>query len=552
MISNQYKPLTRFLDTHSFYSIILRNLLIISLPIFYLDIARFLTPKFIFWIIFLSICLFLQIGYRVLIKDLIDLLIKKYNRKERKNVVIYKADYLGFQLSNLLKSDGKYEIVCFLDDSPSLEGSSINAIPIKSISKFNKKRYKIDQFLIASESYSINKLKNLIKDLEKDNISILRFSPINKFKDLKEKSYFYPDISQQEILGRQKVRPIKKLLKASVNEEISVCINGAGGSIGSEICRQVAEMNPKYLIMIDFSEYNLFKINAELSELKAKETILIPKIINTEDKLSLIKTFKSYKVNLVFHAAAYKHVELIELNPIAGLKNNLLSTKSICEAAIESKIQKLILISSDKAVRPTNIMGGTKFLSELIIKKFSEQGNNYTKFAVVRFGNVIDSSGSVIPIFREQIKNGGPVTVTDPKMERFFMTISEAVHLVLQASVIANGGETYILNMGKPVKIIEIAKRMIISAGLKIKEHNKNGDIEIKIIGMKKGEKLNEELIFNGKTRNTIHPLINKADEKINLPENLFEIIDEIILLSNRNENDKALKIFSNLIKNYK
>ena len=552
LISNQYKPLTRFIDSKFFYSILFRNLLIISLPILYLDIARFFTPKFIFWIIFIFICLFLQIGFRLIIRDLINTLIKNSYDKKRKRVAIYKADYLGFQLSNLLQRDGKYDVICFLDDSPSLEGSSINSIPIKNISKFDNKKFIIDQFVIASESTSIKKLNNLIKSFESENISVLRFSPINYLKGFNDNAMHYPDISYQEILGRKKVMPLKELLDASISEEISVCITGAGGSIGSEICRQVANMKPKYLIMVDFSEINLFKINAELNDSKAKETILIPKLINAEDKLSLIKTFESYKVNILFHAAAYKHVELVEINPISGIRNNLLSTKSICEAALISKVQKMILISSDKAVRPTNIMGGTKLLSELIIKKFSEQKNNHTKFAIVRFGNVIDSSGSVIPIFREQIKNGGPLTLTDPKMERFFMTISEAVHLVLQASVLAKGGETYILNMGNPVKIIDIAKRMINSAGLKIKDkNNQNGDIEIKIIGIKKGEKLYEELQYNGEIKETIHPLINRADEIINLPSNLIEIIDEIIFLSDKDEKDKALKLFCNLIQKY-
>ena len=228
-------------------------------------------------------------------------------------------------------------------------------------------------------------------------------------------------------------------------------------------------MGPKYLIMIDFCEYNLFKIKKELEQSDIVETKLISKLTNAEDELSLEKIFKEFKVNLIFHAAAYKHVEMVENNPLDGLRNNLLNTRSISKAAISSKVNKMILISSDKAVRPTNIMGGTKLLAELIIKNFSKNDYIETKFAAVRFGNVIDSSGSVIPIFREQIKNGGPITVTHPEMERFFMTISEAVQLVLQSSVLSNGGETFILNMGQPVKIIDIAKKMIITSGLKIK-----------------------------------------------------------------------------------
>ena len=244
---------------------------------------------------------------------------------------------------------------------------------------------------------------------------------------------------------------------------------------------------------------------------------------------------------------------MVERNPLDGLRNNLLNTRSICKAAIKTNVNKMILISSDKAVRPTNIMGGTKLLSELIVKSFSQNIQNNTKFAAVRFGNVIDSSGSVIPIFREQIKNGGPITVTHPEMERFFMTISEAVQLVLQSSVLANGGETFILDMGKPVKIIEIAKKMIFSSGLKIKDKkNKGGDIEIEIIGIKDGEKLKEELLINGKIVNTEHPLINKAEENIKLDSKLQVKINKIIDFSLLNDEKNALILFNELLDKYK
>ena len=478
-------------------------------------------------------------------------MINGFYKKTQKRVAIYKADYFGFQLSNILQRDNSYKVICFLDDSRVLEGNSINSIPIKSLYKFKNKE-KIETLIIASKLARNTKIQNILKEFEFNGIETKRFSPLEYLRDEKYDSNVYPMISQQEILGREKVKPSKKLIKASINEEISVSITGAGGSIGSELCRQVINMKPRCLILIDFCEYNLFKIYEELKELNFKETILVPKLINTEDQLSLEKAFVKYKVNIIFHAAAYKHVGIVELNPVEGLKNNLLSTQSICKAAINSKIEKLILISSDKAVRPTNIMGGTKLLSEFILKKYSEKKDLSTKFVIVRFGNVIDSSGSVIPIFREQIKNGGPITITDSRMERFFMTISEAVHLVLQASVLADGGDTYILNMGKSVKIINVAKRMISSAGLKIKDsNNKDGDIEIKIVGMKKGEKLKEELLINGNKKNTIHPLINKAEEKINLPIKLLEKIDEIIFYCKENDKNKVLKLFNILIKDY-
>ena len=550
--TNQYKPLTRFINTSSFYNIIARNIFLILLPILYLDIARLKNVEITFWLIFLFLVLLFQIGYRFIIRDLINESLKLSRINTRKRAAIYKADYFGFQLSNLIQIEGEYTVVCFLDDSPTLIGNSINSIPIKNISKFNNNKDNIDALIISASSGPLYKFKSLIKKFEKIGINVLYLSPLKSIQEIND-SNNNTKINQKEILGRPRVKPSEILLKASINNNISVCITGAGGSIGSELCRQTILMKPKYLIMIDFCEYNLFKINQELRQLNINETTIIPKLINAEDELNLEKTFINYKVNLIFHAAAYKHVGVVEINPLEGLRNNLLTTRSICRAAIKNNVKKMILISSDKAVRPTNVMGGSKFLSELIVKDFSKNNQSSTKFAAVRFGNVIDSSGSVIPIFREQIQNGGPITITHPEMERFFMTISEAVELVLQSSVLTNGGETFILNMGKPIKIIDIAKKMIYLSGLKIKDSkNKNGDIEIKIIGAKKGEKLKEELFINGNIIETLHPLINKAEENIFFESQLVNKINRIIELSKEQKEDEALELYNEIIDTYK
>ncbi len=548
IFTKQYRPLTRFINTSSFYPIIFRNIFLVLFPIIYLDLARFKNPDITFWIVFLLTMFSTQIGYRFIISDLLNQFIKKNINNNRKRAAIYGADYLGFQLSNILEIEGNYNVICFLDNSPSFYGSSINSIPIKNISKFNNKIEKIEEILITSESVSLNKFQKF----KSQGIKVLYLSPLQYFRNINDSEKSNLNIKQKEILGRPKVEPSEELLKASINKNISVCVTGAGGSIGSELCRQIINMGPKYLIMIDFCEFNLFKIKQELEMSNTKKTNLIAKLTNVEDESSLENTFKKFKVNLIFHAAAYKHVEMVEKNPLEGLKNNLLNTKSICKAAISAKVNKMILISSDKAVRPTNIMGGSKLLAELIIKNFSKK-NLQTKFAAVRFGNVIDSSGSVIPIFREQIKNGGPITVTDPKMERFFMTIAEAVQLVLQSSVLSNGGETFLLNMGEPVKIIDIAKKMIFASGLKIKNNkNKDGDIEIKIIGMKEGEKLKEELLISGRIIKTIHPLINKAEEQITIDNQFQTKIDQIIELSKSNNKNLTLELYNELIDKYR
>ena len=324
-------------------------------------------------------------------------------------------------------------------------------------------------------------------------------------------------------------------------------MTGAGGSIGSELCRQIISMKPFRLVIIDFCEFNLYKIYEELKELNS-ETKLYAKLLNAKNQIKLEGIFKENNIEIVFHAAAYKHVPLVEINKTEGIINNLSTTRAVSMAAIKSNIAKVVLISSDKAVRPTNIMGATKLFSELMVKKLSSIYKGKTIFSTVRFGNVIDSSGSVIPLFRSQIKSGGPLTITHPEMERYFMTISEAVNLVLEASIIMKGGETFILDMGKRIKIIDLAKNMIISSGLKPKNiYKKNGDIEIKITGIRPGEKIKEELTINGHKDKTSHPLINIAREKITIPDDFIDDINEMISLIENNNENSALEIFNNL-----
>lgn len=552
-LSKQYKPLTRFINSISFYSIIFRNIFVVFVPIVFLYLTSFVNPWLDFWLIFTLIVILCQIGHRLIIKDLIYLLFNKPFYDKRKKAAIYKADYLGFQLSNILQGQSDYKVVCFLDDSPSLKGSSINNIPIQLLSEFNPRENNIKELLIASDSVPLNKLVSINKIFKSQGIKVVKLSPLQDIQKKNKSEDLFINLTSNDYLCRDKVTPSKELIRASINNDISVSVTGAGGSIGSELCRQIVNLKPKTLVLIDFCEYNLFKINQELKEFNINETKIVAKLLNSENQTSLEKCFKENDVNLVFHAAAYKHVPLVEINPIEGLRNNILATKSVCCAASNSDVNKVILISSDKAVRPSNVMGGSKLLSEFIFKEFSSKKEINTLFSIVRFGNVLDSSGSVIPIFREQIKNGGPITITHPDMERFLMTISEAVQLVLQTSVITKGGETFILNMGKPVKILEIAKKMIHSSGLQIKDKsNSSGDIEIKEIGIRKGEKLKEELFINGKIKETIHPLINKAEESVKIPDQIIERIDEIIMLIKNNNEFKALELYNLLIYEYK
>lgn len=549
ILTKQFKPLTRFINSFSFYQILFRNFFI-ALLAFVFSLESFKYVEIRYFILFLILVFGIQSSYRILIRDFLNIFIinKKLNEFPNK-VAIYKASHLGVELSNILDLESQYETKLFIDDNPSLKGSTINNLPIISLTNFNKKLHKIDKVFVASEVIShkeLIKLRNFFGNIQ------IPVEEINPLIQLRKENFIeeeLQDFHSNNLINRKILEPFQDSLKKEINRESSICITGAGGSIGSELCRQVISMNPKKLIIIDFCEFNLYKIFEELKDLLTSQTILQPKLLNLENQSKLEKIFKEFKINFIFHTAAYKHVPLVELNKVNGIKNNILSTRSVSLAAINSNVKKVVLISSDKAVRPSNVMGATKLFSELIVKELSKK-NNKTFFSIVRFGNVIDSSGSVIPLFRNQIKSGGPLTITHLDMERYFMTISEAVNLVLQASVIMKGGETFILDMGERIKIIDLAKTMIKASGLSVKDVNEiTGDIEIKICGMREGEKLKEELIFNGNLEKTIHPQINLANEKITYPEDFIKIVDQIILLIEKNKDDDALKIFNNIYK---
>ena len=328
-------------------------------------------------------------------------------------------------------------------------------------------------------------------------------------------------------------------------------MTGGGGSIGSELCRQIFSLKPKTLVILDNSEFNLYKIKCELDIFKVSNIEVHYLLLDCINEKELVFEFKKHNVNIVFHSAAYKHVPMVEINPIYGIKNNVFSTLAICEAAIKTNVDAVILISSDKAVRPTNIMGASKRLSELILQAYSQRSKNNSielsnkeiLFSMVRFGNVLDSSGSVVPLFKKQIKKGGPITLTHPNMTRYFMTIKEAAELLLQSSTMAVGGDVFLLDMGKPIKIYDLACKMIELSGLKIKDkNNPKGDIEIHELGIRSGEKLYEELLINAKAKKTFHPLIFKAVEKSIPYDQLISLLEEMKLAIEENNKSKVLK----------
>jgi FlaA1/EpsC-like NDP-sugar epimerase len=442
----------------------------------------------------------------------------------RPRALIYGAGGAGRELAAALSHSHVTNVVGFLDDDPKLHGSQIRGLPVYNPSDIamitSKKR--VEEVMLALPRISRRRRGEILQSLRGQNV-VVRTLP--SYSDLAEGRVTVNDIRElsiSDILGRDTVAPDQALMKRDI-ENKTVLVTGAGGSIGSELCRQIFAQNPKKLVLFDHSEYAIYTI---LQELQSKITpenagVEITAILGSvTDKPRIDQLFSAIAPDTVFHAAAYKHVPLVENNMFEGIKNNLFGTLVLSEAAIDAGVKKFVLISTDKAVRPTNVMGASKRLAELVLQALSTTQSK-TIFAMVRFGNVLDSSGSVVPLFRQQIKSGGPVTVTHLDVTRYFMTISEAAQLVIQAGAMTakkpksgNAAPVYLLDMGAPVKIYELACQMIELSGLTVfDEATGDGDIEIKITGLRPGEKLYEELLIGEAASDSPHPKIKFAEE---------------------------------------
>ncbi len=520
IFTGHYLGITRYQGSNIFYQLISRNIIIFL--IFYLIsifLLRYdLTLNHLYFI-FLQ---FTSLGWltRYLFRDFL-LLISKKEISNNIQVAIYGAGSAGAQLEASLNLTNNYSVKFFLDDSNNLIGRSLHGIPIRSPKKFSKYVNQIDKVLIAMPSIDKERRNNIIKRLENYQVPLLEVPGIDELTSRTAKIDSLRPIPIEVLLGRKQAKPDFNILSNEINDNV-ICITGAGGSIGSELCRQIIKLKPKRIVMIEQSELSLYELNQELIS-KTNNIELIPLLGNIQHKEFNNYIFDKYSVEIIFHTAAYKHVPIVENNIIQGIINNVLGTYALCSAASETNIKKFVLISSDKAVRPTNIMGATKRFSEQIVKSFavredlkklSDSKLKKKKFTMVRFGNVLNSSGSVVPLFKKQISEGGPITLTHPEVIRYFMTIAEASQLVIQASFLSEGGEVFILDMGQPMLISELARKMILLSGKKIKsKDNKEGDIEIKTIGLRKGEKLYEELLVDDKAEETAHPLIFKEIE---------------------------------------
>ncbi len=438
-----------------------------------------------------------------------------------KKVIIYGAGSAGVQLASALEYGKEFKPVAFIDDDKLLHKQKVNGLriyPMTSLS-YLIERHKVTDVLLAMPSASRGRRSEIIRLLEPYPVHVRTMPGMADMALGKVKFDELQEVDIADLLGRDAVEPDPALFHANITGK-TILVSGAGGSIGSELCRQIITVKPAKLILFELNEYALYSVEKELSHavniLDNAKFDIIPILGSVLDEIRVKKVCKTFNVQTIYHAAAYKHVPMVEQNPGEAIKNNIFGTLSIAQAAISEKVDTFVLISTDKAVRPTNIMGATKRFAELILQGLSIDGQVATRFTMVRFGNVLGSSGSVIPLFREQIARGGPVTVTDTRIIRYFMTIPEAAQLVIQAGAMGLGGDVFVLDMGQPIRILDLAKRMIHLSGLEVKDEElPDGEVEIDITGLRPGEKLYEELLIGDNVSDTTHSRIMRAEEEV-------------------------------------
>jgi len=465
-------------------------------------------------------------------------LFRQTQSNHRRPVLVYGAGDAGRQLVNALRHGREYQPVAFLDDDAALVGSTIGGLrvfnPLALPSLINDTRART--VLLAIPSATRVRRREIVAAIEVYGLEIKTIPGMADIVSGKAKFSELRSVRPEDLLGRDPVEPNAAMMRRNITGKV-VMVSGAGGSIGSELCRQVIGLAPKILILFDVSEYSLYTIDAELRETLLRERLtvrLVPILGSVQDPERLRKVIGQFAVQTIYHAAAYKHVPLVEENVIEGLRNNVFGTRAIARAAAEARVENFILISTDKAVRPTNVMGASKRLAELICQALARETHT-TTFSIVRFGNVLGSSGSVIPLFQAQIERGGPVTVTHRDINRFFMTIPEAAQLVIQAGAMARGGDVFVLDMGDPVRILDLALSMVRMNGLvpyivdtPDADTAMRGDIQIQVTGLRKGEKLFEELLIGDSPTGTEHPRILTATEVALDPEPLSELLDQL------------------------
>jgi FlaA1/EpsC-like NDP-sugar epimerase len=546
-----YRAMVRYMGQQTIMTVVRDvsySAIVLALVLFLLNSTVPRSTPFIYWALALS---FIG-GSRLLVRTSYQNL----RRWTGKKVAIYGAGASGRQLLHSLFQSGEFAPMVFLDDNRGLQGTVINGIPV-----FDPRRLPdlindigITHVLLAMPNVTRSRKRKVIDQLALQPVNVKTIPSFSALVSGLAQVGDVIDVDVEDLLGREIVPPQPHLLRQCITDKV-VLVTGAGGSIGSELCRQILACNPTRIVLVDLCEYNLYSISRELEERAAQQhqtAAITPLLLNVQNEQHMRNALAHYQVATVYHAAAYKHVPIVENNITAGVENNVFGTLALSRAAAAANVETFVLISTDKAVRPTNIMGATKRVAELIVQAFADKYKQ-TKFCVVRFGNVLGSSGSVVPLFREQISKGGPVTVTHLEVQRYFMTIPEAAQLVLQASSMSEEGDVFVLDMGEPVHIVDLARRMIKLLGhVEKTEEAPDGDIEIQLIGLRPGEKLVEELLLSENVVGTGHPKILSAREEWLPEEKLMESLTVLKSACDTANYDQLQSLLVDIVKGFK
>lgn len=513
-----YRGIVRYMTEQVIYSVLkavtLSVLLLVTVTVF-TGLVNVPSSSFV---IYWGIALLYILGSRGLVRSyLLRCNTKGGDFEPANRVMIYGAGETGAKLAVALKSGRKFQVIGFFDDNVDLHGCEIGGIRVHAPDNLAEfvKEHAVNLLLLSIPSATRKRRQEIIRQFEPFHVSIKTIPSVAELAWGTAKVTELKEVDVEDLLGRDAVAPVRHLLEQCIRGK-SVMVTGAGGSIGSELCRNILQQSPLRLVLFERSEFALYQIEQELIAYKKRldsNTEIIAILGSTSHQRRVEAVLRTFNIQTIYHAAAYKHVPLVEHNMIEGVVNNVFGTWRTADAARNAGVETFVLISTDKAVRPTNVMGATKRLAELVLQALAREGGK-TRFCMVRFGNVLGSSGSVVPLFRQQIAQGGPVTVTHPEITRYFMTIPEAANLVLQAGAMGTGGDVFVLDMGSPVKIVDLARRMIHLSGLSVRDSdNPEGDVSIEYTGLRPGEKLYEELLIGADVSGTEHPLIMRAEE---------------------------------------
>lgn len=547
-ITGQYKGLTRYVGSLALYRLAGRNgLLVLLLALAGIMLQLPLPPRsswLLLWLLLTGLTGTLRFALRDV---LLNLQVRPRHALIR--VAIYGAGAAGGQLAAALRLAGGHSVELFLDDAVHLWRRDINGIPIRSPQALSQALGSIDQVLLAIPSLSRSQRRRIVDALQPFGIPVLQVPSVEEITSGRARIDALRPIAIEELLGRDAVPPDPRLLGPGISDQV-VLVSGAGGSIGAELCRQILQLQPRRLVLLERSEPSLYAIEQELRSTLPAAVELVAVLGSAANRPLVERVMREQVVQAVFHAAAYKHVPLVQANPLAGLANNVLATQVLASAAVAAGVSSFTLISTDKAVRPTNVMGASKRAAELVIQALAQElPAAGPRLAMVRFGNVLGSSGSVVPLFREQIANGGPITLTHPEIIRYFMTIPEAAQLVLQAAVLAEGGDLFLLDMGEPVRIKELAEQMVRLSGRSLRDaRHPDGDIEIICTGLRPGEKLYEELLIDADSEATAHPLIYRARERALPPALVWHELEALEVAVARQDQAAALAVLARLV----